>query len=244
MVDSLNNFEGVEIPERYEGLDVPRGSFEKEFLLGEGEKQVDVYLPWSVVPVFHEIVLDDGATVVPTKPKHQLLCFGDSITQGYDALHPSNKYTTRLARFLDAEEINKGIGAEFFFPALVREKEALKPDYITVAYGTNDWGYRTKEKFSAECKAFFENLTRNYPHSKIFVITPIWRKDYEKETPFGAFSELDPLIRELVKEMDVTVISGYDFLEHRKTLFADLCLHPNDEGFGQYAESLSAAIQK
>jgi hypothetical protein len=44
--------------------------------------------------------------------------------------------------------------------------------------------------------------------------------------------------------MDVTVISGYDFLEHRKTLFADLCLHPNDEGFSQYAESLSAAIQK
>ena len=27
----------------------------------------------------------------------KLLCFGDSITQGYDALHPSNRYAAQLA---------------------------------------------------------------------------------------------------------------------------------------------------
>ncbi len=244
MVDSLNNFEGVEIPDDYVKLSLPLGTLEKAFSLGDGEKQVDLYFPWSVRPVLHEISLDDGAAIEPIKPKCKLLCFGDSITQGFDALHPSNKYTTRLARFLDAEEINKGIGSEFFFPALAKEKDDFVPDYITVAYGTNDWARHTKERLSADCKSFFENLVQNYPDSKIIVITPIWRKDQGEERPFGDFQEVDAVIRKMVKDMNVTVISGYDFLEHRSALFADLRLHPNDEGFGQYFHSLAAAIQE
>ena len=72
--------------------------------------------------------------------KKRILCFGDSISQGYDALYPSNQYTPQLAKLLDAEEYNKAIGGEIFRPELALARDDFEPEYITVAYGTNDWG--------------------------------------------------------------------------------------------------------
>lgn len=36
----------------------------------------------------------------------------------------------------------------------------------------------------------------------------------------------------------MVVIQGINFVEHKETLFADLRLHPNDEGFKQYFNSV------
>jgi len=171
--------------------------------------------------------------------------FGDSITQGYDALHPSNRYIAKIADKLGAEEFNKAIGGEMFFPELAALKESFEPDYILVSYGTNDWSHRDAETFKAKCKGFYENLAGNYPNSKIFAVTPIWRKDITEEKPFGDFETVDLLIRNAVKDCkNISVISGFDFVPKDEKYFADLRLHPNDEGFKHYAENLYNAIRK
>ena len=106
-----------------------------------------------------------------------MLAFGDSITHGYDTLHPSGRYAAKLAERLEAEEFNKGIGGEKFFSELASLKEPFVPDYITIEYGSNDWNRIDEETFKYNSRAFYENIVRNYPNSKIFTITPLWRKD-------------------------------------------------------------------
>lgn len=242
-IGTIDNFSDVELPQNYVGVSLPLGEFEKKFSLGDGEKEVRIYLPWSVNGVIKEFDIDDGAFIEPLKYDKKLLCFGDSITHGYDALFPSHKYASRLARFLNAEEFNKAIGGEIFFPELAKSKEDFVPDYITVAYGTNDWNRVTREEFTQNCKDFFANLCANYPESKIFAITPIWRKDYKEERPFGEFKKVEQIIISIIKDIpNAVAISGVDFIEHDEKFYADLRLHPNDQGFAQYFESLAKQI--
>lgn len=240
-IDSYDNIENIE---DYINAKMLREDYEKEFQLGEGEKLVHIYLPWGVQPVIKEISLDDGAFVEPVKAKKTLLAFGDSITQGYDAMRSSNSYVARLARYLEADETNKAIGGECIFPALAETKEDFEPDYITVAFGTNDWSKKSRDVFQVNSKAFYQTLRKNYPNTPIYVITPIWRADGQKEVEFGLFEDVEKDIREAVKGIDnLTVIRGYDLVPKDTSYFADLRLHPNDKGFEEYFESLKKEIK-
>ena len=242
-IGSLDNFSDVSLPQDYTKLSLPYGEFSKKFELGVGEKEVCIYFPWSVMATIKELSVDDGAFVEPIKPSKKILCFGDSITHGYDALYPSNKYITKLCNMLDAEEYNKAIGAEIFFPELAATKEDFEPDFITVAYGTNDWSHCTKEEFIRNCSKFFYNLNKNYPNSKIFAITPIWRKEMHEEREFGRFVDVAPIIEKEASVYDnVSVISGFDFVPKGENMYADLRLHPNDKGFECYFDALSKKI--
>ena len=245
-VGYLDNFSDIKIPQAYTTIRCPRGEFSKHFTLGEGTKQVCIYLPWSMAVEIQELSLDDGAFIKPIRVAKKMLAFGDSITQGYDALRPSNRYVAKLAETLDAEEVNKGIGAERFFPALAEIREPFEPDYITVAYGTNDWSIGSGEmEFKEKCQAFYAALSRNYPNSRIFAITPIWRKDYTTEKKFGSFDKVSEDIENIVKEFEnITCIHGFEFVPHDEKYFADLRLHPNDEGFEEYYQSLYREIRK
>lgn len=245
LVGCLDNFRPEELPENYTEIQLSLGEFQKGFDLGQGDKGVCVYLPWSVCPKIQEISLDDGAYVTPVKPQKKLLSFGDSITQGYDATRPSLRYASVIADRLGAEELCKGIGGEVFFPELAATKEDFQPDYITVAYGTNDWGTCEESTFKENCKAFFSNLSENYPNAKIFALTPIWRMGYEIERQCGSFENVAATIREVtVAYENITVISGFDFIPKDPAYFADQRLHPNDAGFRHYAENLYTEIKK
>ena len=238
-VGYLDNFSGVELPEKYPEAKLPQGAFEKTFSLGEGEKTVCVYFPWSVQSVVEEISIDDGAYIEPVKTEKKMLTFGDSITHGYDALRPSMRYAARLADALGAEEVNKAIGGECFFPELAATKEDFQPEYITVAYGTNDWSRKSAEEFRTNCRAFYTALSENYPEAKIYAFTPIWRKDLNVEKKFGKFEDVEKYIRECVEGLkNVMVISGFDLVPEDEMYFADRSLHPNDEGFDFYFKNL------
>ncbi len=241
-VGYLDNITGVEIPAYFSEMDLPLGEYSKTFELGEGEKEVTVYLPWSTKTSIKEISVDDGAFVEPIKREKKLLAYGDSITQGYDALRPSNRYIARICDALGFEETNKAIGGEIFCSQLSSFENAV-PDLITVAYGTNDWNRTTVDKFVVQSRGFFENIRKNYPNTKILAITPIWRKDGTQERAFGEFSTVAEYIREAVEGLDIDVIYGYDFVPQDERLFGDLRLHPRDEGFEYYADNLLKKIR-
>lgn len=242
-IDTLQNFNEADGRESYIGVKLPMGNYEKHVDLGEGTKEIRILFPWSGKTVLQALALEDGASFAPVKCSKKLLCFGDSITQGYDALYPSNKYTTRLAEFLKAEEYNKAIGGEIYFPALAATKEAFTPDLITVAYGTNDWRCVTREQFRQNCAGFFRNLCQTYPNTNILVIAPIWRKDTDEKTDFADFTDVENEIRQIVKAYpQITLVSGYDFVPKEPEYFADLRLHPNDRGFDFYFKNLIKAV--
>ncbi len=241
--ESFNNFDTSNLSGDYTKVQLPLGDFSFSASLGSGEKEVCLYFPWSVRVLLRELSLDDGALVVPVKPKKKLLALGDSITQGYDALYTSRKYSTRLAQLLDAEERNLAVGAELFFPPLVCENDGEEPDIITVAYGTNDWFFGTMEEFEANCRAFFEALSKSYPHSKIIALTPIWRSDMNDENRAGDFSAIGEFIKDVASSLPrVCAVDCFDLVPPDTSLFADLMLHPADCGFDHYIENLKKKI--
>lgn len=245
LIDTLDNFAGQELPQNYSEISFPVGEFSKIFDLGAGVKTVTVHLPWNKKTALLELSLDDGAWIEPAKPRKKLLAFGDSITQGFDSLRPSMRYISRLAKALDAEEFNKAIGAERYFPELAGTKESFVPDYITVAYGTNDWRSSGKEEFEIACKGFYAALERNYPGVTTFVITPIWRHNLDIETAFDSFSQIEQTIRKTVAGMkNVVVISGINLVPHDVSFFGDDGLHPNAEGFDHYFRNLYEIIKE
>ena len=236
----LCNFIEADLPAMYaKPKAVIPAEYAKTFALGAGQKDVCLYFPWSVNVVLKEFCIDDGAFIQPLPQEKKMLCFGDSITQGYDALYPGNKYITRLAEHLGAQEYNKAIGGDLIFPELLDAKDDFEPDYIAVAYGTNDWCHGERETFIADSKAFYEKLGQYYPYAKIFAFTPIWRKDLDEEKPVGAFSDVEKLLVQAVAGCgNVTLIRGIDLVSHDSAYYADLRLHPNDKGFAQYFENL------
>lgn len=214
--------------------------------LPEGEKRVAVYLPWSASTTITEMTLDDGAKLEPIEKKLSMICFGDSISQGYIANCPSFTYTNRLADALGADIVNKGIGGEIFFPTLAALPDDFQPDIITVAYGTNDWAHSERDVFDKNSKLFYESLAKNYPNAKIFSLAPVWRPNYNtRVTKMGEFTHMLDRFREIAENIpSMTVIDCFEFIPHEKYCFAPDFLHPNDEGFRHYAYNLFAEIKK
>lgn len=244
-VGSLNNHDGKPYPLGRPKFCYPLGENSGEFALGSGEKLVEVYFPWSVCPFVKAVELDDGATLTPVKRSKKMLVYGDSITQGYDSTKLSRHYTAQIAKLLDADIVSKAIGGEIFHPPLAKLKDELNPDYITVAYGTNDFSKTDSATFESDCKAFFTALRENYPNAKIFALTPVWRADLDEKRRFGDFLSVDEKITNAVADIaNVTVIHGYDFIPHDPAMFGDVYLHPSDEGFDHFARNACTEIAK
>lgn len=245
-VDSIRNWQQPPYGTNFVEMEAPLGDFSQTFDLGPGEKELAVYLPWSMDCAITSLELEEGSSFLPVKRPGKMLVYGDSITQGYDALEPRNKYITQLANRLGLEEVNKAIGGEVFWPELAAMTEDFVPTLITVAYGTNDWSKLPREEAEANCRAFYATVRKAYPDTPILAITPVWRPDTEVRKPvYGPFERIEAMIRETAAEVPgITVVSGWEFIPQDINLYADLRLHPNDAGFQYYFENLAKAIQK
>lgn len=247
LLDCLDNYSEVGLPPQFYGdADLPKmnGVFEKTFALGVGTKQVRVNLPWSKAVRIRKVVLDDGAILIPVKRSKKLLAFGDSITHGMDALRPSERYIAQLAEFLEAEEYNKAIAGDTYCPGLAACRENFTPDYISVAYGTNDWSIKPRQRLIDHTRMFYEQLAKHYPGVPVFVLTPLWRADRDEFREFGSFDDVETIIRQAAAAFpQIRVIRGYDLIPHDTSLFVEAQLHPTSEGFAHYGKNLIAQIR-
>ncbi len=215
---------------------------EYKLALDEGTHTVCIYFPNLADARVRDFTLDDGALVAPVSRPVKLLCYGDSITQGYDATYASQSYANILADKLHADMVDQGIGGEYFCPGLLESDIPFTPDIITVAYGTNDWSSKERDDIAARADAFYGELARRYPNAKIFAITPIWRADKERITKSGLFEGIRQLIAQIAERHGATVIDGDLMVPHLREIFADNYLHPNDMGFKFYANALHRAM--
>ena len=222
----------------------PLGDFDGRFELGEGEKNVKIVLPQFSAVSLSTVELIGATYFTAVKPKKKMFFYGDSISHGYDSQYPSNKYTALTARALGVEGYNKAIGGEVFQPGLAAVKSDIEPDYICVAYGTNDCG-TDRETFLKNSREFYENLARNYPNAKIFALSPIWRANYADKQRVGDFFDVEKQIKKISEEIPgIVFVGGFDFVPHDTKYFYDGHLHPSDEGFEIYAKNLVKAIKK
>ena len=227
------------------GLDEDDGArHHAEAALGQGKKDVEIYFPWSRQAFVSNLALSNATFATPLRRPRAMLSFGDSITQGYDAQYPSLAYAEAIARLLGADNTNKAIGGDRFFPALLEEPDTFQPDIVLVAYGTNDWSHCQPDDVRTRAAAFYKRLAALYPASRILAVTPLWRDDPPSHSPFGEDVRcIDRLISEACKDIpNATVIPGYNLVPHLPEFFSDRRLHPNDIGFALYAQNLLREI--
>ena len=244
-IGSIDNCLDIELPKIYSTLELPIERACKSFDLGEGSKLVTMHLPFSCHTYLSKIELDDGASFEPVRLDKKMIFYGDSITQGYDAVRNDRRYANKIAEALGCEEYNKAIGGEVFFPLLALHKDDFEPDYILVAYGVNSWRVGDVDVFERKCRDFYKNLSLLYPNTRIFALSPIYRLDAATyENPgLGDFKLFDERIPRLTQDLtNVINISGYDLVPRQAELFADGYLHPTDEGFDHYAANLIKKI--
>lgn len=217
--------------------------------LPEGENDVVIYFPQLACASVEKLLLDGAEPSeninyrVRENNLPKAIFYGDSITQGYDAYHPSFSYPAILSRRFDMDFLNKGIGGDAHnFKVLA--KDYFTPDVIFVAYGTNDWNKRlTRKGFVDNIEEYHHKLRELYPDTPIIVFSPVWRKDMGDFKPAGDFAKIYSTMCDIcTSDENITVLDGIGFVAHSEEMFSDKKLHPNELGFFVYADSICRAI--
>ena len=244
-IGAIKNFDEEKMVGFYSWSSYPLGQFRETFGLGTGDKEVTLVLPWSVRCYFQKIALEDGSYITPVATQKRIVMYGDSITHGYDSAHPCNTYAVKLAKALGADCYIKAVGGEVFWPQLAQIKPRIEPEYVSVAYGANDWGKGDKATFDKNAEGFLNAIAENYKTSKILIIAPIWRKDHTQEgLGFGDMRYVYQRLAALCNGNDrMLCVDGWELVPHEENLFGDLRLHPNDQGFDLYARNLYQKIK-
>ncbi len=244
-IGMLRNFTDADEQLEYISIKYPIGNFSGSWHLGKGEKRVRIVFPFTVNPLIRSVTLENASVLRPVIREKRILMYGDSITQGYDSLYPSRTYAARIGEMFGAHILNKGIGGERFNPTLAGFRNDFQPDFITSAYGTNDWSGQQRDTLIDTCRRYYDTLAKQYPDTPIFVLAPIWRGDWDAEKPFGTFAALADFIKEVTEMHDnLHFIPGWDLVPHDPKYFGDKRLHPTAEGFAYYAENLAKEIRR
>ncbi|GMO40217.1 MAG: hypothetical protein Ta2B_20070 [Termitinemataceae bacterium] len=235
-----------------------------------GTVKFDFYNPFSkkcevkiYFPAIFETRIKDlkiNGIVEKIEPKENILCLGDSITQGFIAGSPSANYAARLSAALNVNAYNQGVGGYVYNAKSLNGLEAFcaqfgLPKFITVAYGTNDWYYMiAADTLQRNIADYFMRLTKIFPITPIYVISPIWRGDSELNPLLPAstnllrgkipFSDVAQIIKNEAKHYpSITTIDGMNLLPHDFKYFSDVYLHPNAEGFAIMADNLLESLK-
>ena len=213
----------------------------------EGEQnRITVLFPnHQVNSTVGEVRIDEGATLIPYTYARKFLIIGDSITQGYSAATDSLSWANRITRMFDADSVIQAISGGCYQPNTLDPEVDFTPDYILVAYGTNDWswGRASMDDFKAYAQSFYEKLAELYPEATIIGITPIWRKDNDP-SKVGTFDDMRAELAKIIESVGGHAIDGIDLVPHERAYYGDdNCLHPNNDGFEHYANNLYEKIK-
>ncbi len=205
----------------------------------ERPREIKVYLPVSVEI---EIVSFSADGEPLPRPEKKILFLGDSITQGMDCVSPLCAYSCVVAKIMNLDYINQGVGGHTFDPDTLDENFPFIPDIITVAYGVNDWN----KDFSADLieqnvSSYFEKLGKIFLQSKIFVITPIWTEREDQKKAAGTLQDIRKIIENLAKKTGFKVIDGLSLVPHNSFYFVD-GVHPNEAGHLIYGINLASQL--
>ena len=207
--------------------------------LPSGMKRITFWLNRNFDIALSEMSVADNAVMRPIPTGKKYLALGDSITYS-SAKHPSLGYAMQIAEHFNWELYNQGVGGYYYNADSLDSELPLKPDIITVAYGTND-DRSDRQVYRERVGKYLERLTSIWPDVPVFVITPLWRLDLSGTENFDW---IYPVIEEECSRFPkITVIDGRTVMPRLQGFYSDGYLHPNDLGMTCYAKSVIRAIE-
>ena len=219
-----------------------------DLAMPEGKKQVRLYMPAICHVELTDVALKGATYLKPVENKYHWLAFGDSITEAHSSAMPSMQYTEQVARAIDAEVFNQGTGGEQYMAKKIVPGSYPQVDFITVAYGTNDFTHcPNKETFDRELSGFYRALHEEFGDTPVLVLLPLWRELERKGDTFalGSLQQVRDRIRaEAEKYPANRAVDCGGFIPPVYDFFADKGLHPNALGHTFYAQGLLPEVKK
>ncbi len=220
-------------------------------------QRVTVYFPTTACFKLKNLSLPEDFE--PHKRTLNILTLGDSLVQGYHPNHFSNTFMNIVADELNAHVVNQAVGGDCFRRENVYIADGFEPDFITVAYGLNDWGsYRLGK--GEEAHAYLEALTALYPDKRIFLTLPADNKYMEANVQnddiihqakgearerVSTIEEVRQIIAGAAKGFaNVICINAKDFVPGYEDCYFDDKVHFTDLGNILYAMGYVKEIRK
>ena len=204
--------------------------------------RITLCLPSHDVGVIDNVELSDGAHAVRHQFDKKALFIGDSITQGWNSGIDTLSYAYRTSFALNYDSVIQGVGGAYYHASTFADS-GFEPDVVIVAYGTNDVNhFKTQGEMIEQLRSYLGKVKETYVSSKIYAISPIWVSGGSEEKRMGNLWESYALIASEIEKCGVEHIRGLDLVPHERRYFAD-DLHPNKDGFGEYAGNLVEIIR-
>ena len=205
-----------------------------------GISRVTIIFPSHDRGFIKSLELSDGATVEKPEYNRKILFIGDSITQGWNSQYDSLSYAYRVSEFFNAESVINGIGGSYFSKDTFDVAD-FEPSDVIIAYGCNDFKhYKTQDERILHARQFLTLVKEAYCDKNLYYIKPIPRHD---DIDFDGFDAMRSAMGDCAKTLGFTVIDGYLAIPKNRDFYAD-SLHPNDLGFGLYADYVIKIIQE
>ena len=203
--------------------------------------RVTLVFPSHEIGVIDNVELSDGASAVRHKFDKKVLFIGDSITQGWNSGIDTLSYAYRTSFALNYDSVIQAVGGAYYHVSTFADSE-FEPETVIVAYGTNDVNhFKTKDEMIEQLRTYLGLVKETYKNSKIYAISPIWVSGGDEEKRMGNLWECYDLIAEEIEKCGIEHIRGLDLVPHEGRYFADE-LHPNKDGFEEYAGNLVGII--
>lgn len=204
----------------------------------DGEKAVTLVYPNHQRGIISNVSVNNATYIKKYEYKRKFLFYGDSITQGMSSDRSFLNYASAVSQFFDAEILNQAVSGSSFLPE-TPEKIPYDPDIVFIGYGTNDFRLSPSQSVIFEhCEQYLKRIKELYENKKVVVITPIWRADKDEVFNAGTFTETREYIAKKAEENGFFVVDGFELVPHSSDYYADLRLHPNNDGFKFYSLNL------
>ena len=189
------------------------------------------------------------------KGELKVVCIGGSITEGAGARDKTNRWTTRLVKWMNELplggtsfiEINAGIGgtgSDLGLLRLKRDVMNLEPDIVFLEFAVNDTGLE-----EAESAKFYEGILYSLSNMKKvpYVICAGMVCNHNKPTRAALHKRLAANYGLAFIDVKVGMDEQLGLAEpgvnlERDRMFARDNIHPSDEGYGFYFEYIKSQL--
>ncbi|MBE6871555.1 MAG: hypothetical protein E7491_06330 [Ruminococcaceae bacterium] len=205
--------------------------------------RLTVYFPPTILAALSDIKIDDGAKYVAVPKAGQMICIGDSITEGSGCISGASVYINHVARAYNLELLNQAVsGWSFSRLNIMGEYEGWSPKYVFIGNGTNNFagGVASKDAAYKEIEdgivTVVEAIHKIFPEAKIIGLTPIHRHD-AAGVNYSLKDVANKMKEVYARYSDVTVIDCYDFCPDEDEI------HPSSAGHDTYGQNLLNAVK-
>jgi lysophospholipase L1-like esterase len=204
-----------------------------------GKHRYTIYFPHYAFPIISEVELVGATLFEPCSRPAEILFFGDSITHGSRAKHPSRSYVMGVARTLEVSVLNQG-NSGFVYDAGSVE-HVCDPKIVVCAYGINDiCRKKDKRELCRDAENFLKKVRECYPNAKIVSILPIWTK--WEANKIDCMVDDREILHSVYRELSDYIVDGRELIPLDMSLFDD-GIHPTEEGFEHYTKNLARILK-